>query len=202
MSLQRAPLYNALAELNFMYDVVLLSRLDDNSLAGYKAIVIPDVPWTDENQLRVIERYRKAGGQVLTVGSSEELRKIASATLPGSLCQDIQKQSVREDFRRELLKLSGDPLVMVQGAGFVIANLVRKQGTQRVIAHFVNYGQAADNVNVRLNLAGAVKQVDPKSIRLLSPDNVPRQLKDVSVNEATVTFTMPRIDVYDVVVVN
>jgi len=202
MSLQRAPLYNALAELNFMYDVVLLSRLNDNSLAGYKAIVIPDVPWTDENQLRVIERYRKAGGQVLTVGSSEELRKIASATLPDSLCQDIQKQPVRDDFRRELLKLSGDPLVTVQGAGFVIANLVRKQGTQRVIAHFVNYGQAADNVNVRLNLAGVVKQVDPKSIRLLSPDNVPRQLQDVSVNEATVTFTMPRIDVYDVVVVN
>jgi hypothetical protein len=185
-----------------MYDVVLLSRLDDSSLSGYKAIVIPDVPWTDENQLRVIERYRKAGGQVLTVGSSEQLRKIASATLPDSFCQDIQKQPVRDDFRRELLKLSGDPLVTVQNAGFVIANLVRKQGTRRVIAHFVNYGQAADNVTVRLNLAGVVKQVDPKSIRLLSPDNVPRQLQDVSVNEAKVTFTMPRIDVYDVVVVN
>ena len=202
MSLPRAPLYNALAELNFMYDVVLLSRLSDNSLANYKAIVIPDVPWTDENQLRIIEKYKKAGGQILTVGSSEDLRKIASATLPASLCREIQKQPVKEEFRRELLKLSGDPLVAVQGPGFVITNLVRKQKTGRVIVHLVNYGEAADNVSVRLNLAGAVKKIDPKSIRLLSPDNVSKQVKDVSVNGTSVAFTIPRIEVYDVVAID
>jgi hypothetical protein len=202
MSLKRAPLYNALAELNFMYDVVLLSRLNDSSLAGYKALVIPDVPWTDENQLRVIQKYKQAGGQVLTVGSSEELRKIASAVLPASLCNDIQKQPVREEFKRELLKISGEPLVAIQNAGYVIANLVRKQGSEKVFAHFVNYGPAAESVNVRLNLAGVVQRINPKNLRLLSPDNVAKELKDVSVNGAAVTFTIPKIEVYDVVAIN
>ena len=130
------------------------------------------------------------------------MRKIASATLPASLCREIQKQPVKEEFRRELLKLSGDPLVAVQGAGFVITNLVRKQKTGRVIVHLVNYGEAADNVSVRLNLAGAVKKIDPKSIRLLSPDNVSKQVKDVSVNGTSVAFTIPRIEVYDVVAID
>ncbi|MBZ5596665.1 MAG: hypothetical protein LAP39_30865 [Acidobacteriia bacterium] len=202
MSLKRAPLYNALVELNFMYDVVLLSRLSEGSLAGYKAIVIPDVPWTDENQQHVIQRYKQGGGRVLTVGSSEELRKTASTVLPASLAEDIQKQPVRDEFKRELLKLAGDPLVAVQNARYVIANLVRKPGSDRVIAHFVNYGPAAESVNVRLNLAGVVKQINPKNMRLLSPDNVTKELKDVSVNGAAVTFTIPKIEIYDVVAIN
>ena len=39
-------------------------------------------------------------------------------------------------------------------------------------------------------------------MRLLSPDNVAQELKDVSVNGAAVTFTLPKIEVYDVVATN
>jgi hypothetical protein len=39
-------------------------------------------------------------------------------------------------------------------------------------------------------------------MRLLSPDNVAKELKDVSVNGAAVTFTIPKIEVYDVVAIN
>jgi hypothetical protein len=71
-----------------------------------------------------------------------------------------------------------------------------------VIAHFVNYGPAAESVNVRLNLAGVVQRINPKNMRLLSPDNVAKELKDVSVNGAAVTFTIPKIEVYEVVAIN
>ena len=113
-----------------------------------------------------------AGGQVLTVGSSDELRKIASVALPAPLCNDIQKQPVREEFTRELIKLSGGPLVAIQNAGYVIANLVRKKGSEKVIAHFVNYGPPAESVNVRLNLAGVVQRISPKNrlaLRIAKP---------------------------------
>ena len=33
---------------------------------------------------------------------------LASIALPASLCNDIQNQAVREEFKRELLKLSGE----------------------------------------------------------------------------------------------
>jgi hypothetical protein len=39
-------------------------------------------------------------------------------------------------------------------------------------------------------------------MRPLSPDNVAKELKDVSVNRAAVTFTTPNIEVYDVVAIN
>lgn len=202
VSLRRASLYDALVEMNFMYDVVLLSRLNEGSLAGYKAIVIPDMPWMDQNQLRVIQRYKQSGGQVLTVGSSEELKKTASTILPASLIGDIQKQPVRDEFRRALVKLSGEPLVMVQNADYVIANLARKQGSDKLVVHFLNYGPAVGSVNVKLNLAGLVRQINSRSLQLFSPDNVAKELKNVSVKGNVVTFTIPEIDIYDVVTIN
>jgi hypothetical protein len=93
-------------------------------------------------------------------------------------------------------------VITVRNAEYVIANVVRKTATGRVIAHFVNYGPPAENVNVRLNLRGVAKQIDATRVRLLSPDDVSRQLKDVSVRGTELTFTIPRIDVYDVIVMN
>jgi hypothetical protein len=64
------------------------------------------------------------------------------------------------------------------------------------------HAAAAESVNVRLNLAGVVRHINPKNMQLLSPDNVAKELKEVSVNGAAVTFTIPKIEVYDVVAIN
>jgi hypothetical protein len=182
--------------------VVLVSRLNEQSLAGYKAVVLADVTLYDEAQVRMLEKYKQAGGQILAVGSAENLRQLAAVTLPASLLQDIQKQPARDELKQALLKVSGDPQVAIQNADYAISNLVKKKSSGRLVAHFVNYSKPADNVNVKLNLTGVVNKVDPKSIRLLSPDDVSKELKDVSVNGTTVSFTLPRLDVYDVVVIN
>jgi hypothetical protein len=71
-----------------------------------------------------------------------------------------------------------------------------------VIEHFVNYGPAPESVNVRQNLDGVVQRINPKNMRLLSPDNVAKELKGVSVKGAAVTFAIPTIEVYDVVAIN
>jgi len=202
LRLDRAPLYNALGELNFMYDVVLISRLTEQSLAGYKAVVLPDITLYDANEIRILEKYKQAGGQILAVGSAESLRKLANVTLPASVVQDIQKPAAREQFKQAMTQVSGEPQVTLRNAEYVISNLVKKQRSNRVIAHFVNYGKTVDNMAVTLNLAGVVNRVDPQSIRLLSPDSVSRELRNVSVNGTSVSFTVPSLDVYDIVTVN
>jgi hypothetical protein len=156
----------------------------------------------DERQSRWLASYRKAGGQILTVGSTEELRRISSVTMPSSVCQEIRKPVVREEFSRNLLKLSGKPRVAIENGNYVIANLVRKKGTERLVAHFVNYGESANDVAVQLNLEGAVRQVNAASIRLLSPDGVSKQIAGISVRGMEVSFTLPRLEVYDVVIIN
>ncbi len=84
----------------------------------------------------------------------------------------------------------------------MIANLARKHRSEKMIAHFVNYGRAAESVNVGLNLAGVIQRINAKTMRLLSPDNVVKELKDVSVNGAAVTFTIPKVEVHEVVAMN
>ena len=119
-----------------------------------------------------------------------------------SIIADIQKQPVRDEFRQALLKISGNPQVALQNADFAISNLVKKTNSEKVITHFVNYSKTAENVGVKLDLSGVVRKVDPKSIRLLSPDDVSKELKDVVVNGTTVNFTIPKLEVYDVVSIN
>lgn len=69
--------FNTLGEMNLMYDVLLLPRIDTNTLAKYKTIVIPDIPYVNERQLKVIEDYKKGGGKIYTIGSSEDLEGLA-----------------------------------------------------------------------------------------------------------------------------
>ena len=51
VTLKRENLYNALAENNVMYDVVLLHRLTPELLSRYKTIIIPNIPWVDADQI-------------------------------------------------------------------------------------------------------------------------------------------------------
>ena len=39
-------------------------------------------------------------------------------------------------------------------------------------------------------------------MRLLSPDNVAEELRDVSVNGAAATFAIPKIEVYDIAAIS
>jgi len=65
--------------------------------------------------------------------------------------------------------------VTVEGARYVAANLVRKQNQKRFILHLVNYDRPVQNVDVKVNLDGIADGIDPASLRLYSPDSVPRQ---------------------------
>ena len=202
VSLKRVPLYNALAEMNLMYDVLLLPRIDMDMLKRYKAIVIPDIPWVDKPQLKVIEDYKKGGGKIYTIGSSENLKRLATVYSPPSVCQEIEKETTRKEFLNNIEKLSGEPLITLKGAKYVIANIVKKKGTDRIILHFVNYSESVENVRVQVNLEGFVDRISKENIRLLSPDQVPKEVKGLSIKGKKVEFTIPKLEIYNVVVIN
>jgi len=202
VSLERVPLYNALAEMNVMYDVLLLPRIDASTLAKYKAIVIPDIPYVDERQLKVIEDYKRGGGKIYTVGSSMDLKRLATVYSPPSICQEIQMQATRKEFLNNLQKLSPEPLIALENAKYVIANAVRKKGADRIILHLVNYSKPVENVKVKVNLEGFVNRINRESIRLLSPDSIPQEIKGVSVEGRKIKFIMPKLDIYSIAVIN
>ncbi|HET7209669.1 MAG TPA: hypothetical protein VFI95_24065 [Terriglobales bacterium] len=202
VNLKRDNLYNALAENNVMYDVVLLHRLTPDLLAKYKAIVIPNIPWIDNDQLAIIRSYKQSGGKIYTIGSTWDLRELADIQSPAAMLEDAQHDNGRRELIANLDRLSGEQVIKIEGANYVAANVVRKSNSGRVIVHFVNYHKPLKDVHVSMNLDGVVDRIDSGRIQMLSPDGVARQVKAVSVAGTRVEFLVPELDVYDVVTIN
>lgn len=202
VSLKRDNLYKALAEMNVMYDVVLLHRMTPELLASYKAVVIPNIPYMDADQLSAIRAYRQSGGKVYTIGSNRELENLADLRSPASMLESVQNETGRRDLMENLEQLSGEQLVRIHETKYVAANLVRKTNSDRLILHVVNYHTPLKNVRVSVNLEGIAKKVDAKRIRLYSPDREAMDLVATSVRGNSVEFVLPELDVYDVVTIN
>ncbi|OPZ77970.1 MAG: hypothetical protein BWY77_01595 [bacterium ADurb.Bin431] len=114
----------------------------------------------------------------------------------------LGEENARTELARELQQLEGDPLVTLTDAPYVAANLVRKNGTNRFILHLVNYDKPLRNVRVRLDLTGFSKKIDRKKIHCLSPDleaSIPVQ---ATAKGSLLEFTLPSLEVYNVVVIN
>ncbi len=202
VTLKRTNLYNALAESNVMYDVVLLHRLTPELLAPYRAVVIPNIPWVDESQMAAIRAYKAAGGKIYTIGSSRELRQLADVQSPAAVLEEVQYAKGRQEFITKVNQLAGQQVVTLHGTNYVAANVVKKTDSDRVILHFVNYHVPLKNVRVTVDLNGAIKQIDQKRIQLFSPDGGTKPIEIVSVRGTQVEFVLPELDVYDVVAIN
>src|SRR5690242_4480366 len=160
VSLKRDNLYNALAEMNVMYEIVLLHRLTPELLSAYKMIVVPNIPYMDAGQIAAIRAYKEKGGKIYTIGSSRELRELTDVQSPASMLDEAQNQSGRRELLAKLNQLSGEQVVTITGTQYVAANVVRKTDSDRVILHFVNYHTPLTNVHVSVNLDGVLKRID------------------------------------------
>jgi hypothetical protein len=202
VQLEREPIYDALVEMNVMYNVLLLPRISKEILSRYETIIISDLPWVTEEQMSLIRDYKGSGGKIFTIGSSVELKELSDAYLPAAVVRNIGNAKVRTNFLNRLRKLTGEPLISLSNAPYALANVVSKKGTDRIILHFVNYARTARNVRVRVDLDGRIEELDRNKIILLSPDDVPLDLKNISIKGRKLEFTLPELAIYSVVVIN
>lgn len=202
VTLKRTNLYNALAERNVMYEIVLLHRLTPELLSGYKVVVIPNIPWMDADQIEALRTYKKSGGKIYTIGSSRELVELADVQSPASTLETMENENGRQELLAKIEQLSGEQVITIPGTSYVVANVVRKTDSDRVIVHFVNYNTPLKNVRVSLNLEGVLKQIDAKRIKVFSPDGDAQAIEVSPVRGSKVEFVLPQLDVYDVVVIN
>ena len=202
VSLKRDNLYNALAEMNVMYDVVLLHRLTPELLSPYKLIVIPNIPYMDADQIAALRTYKEKGGKIYTIGSSRELRELADVQSPASMLDEAQDQSGRRELLVNINQLSGEQIITIPGSEYVAANVVKKTDNDRIILHFVNYNTPLKNVRVSVNLDGVARRIDSKRIQLFSPDGGTADIVVASVRGTRVELVLPKLDVYDIVTIN
>ena len=202
VALRRESLYKALAEMSVMYDVLLLHHVTPELLSRYKAIIVTDIPWLDSNQWSALEAFKQGGGKLYTIGSAKKIRDISDLVSPADLFGKLGERAARKELSESLRRLEGEPLVTVEGARYVAANLVRKQNQKRFILHLVNYDRPVQNVDVKVNLDGIADGIDPASLRLYSPDSVPKTVKVMKAGDKSVEFQVPELDVYSIITIN
>ena len=201
-SIKRIQLYNALIEMNIMFDILLLPKLTPTMLAGYDVIIVPDIPWLNEKELAAVKAYQERGGKLYVMGSSTDLQKLATVTAPAYLCHNTQQNEVQQEFLSKMNELLPHRIIQLQNGEYVLANVVRKTGSDQIIVHFVNYLSPLKNVGVKLNLEGVVDSVDKDKIKFFSPDLVESQLNSVEVSDKNIEFIIPELEIYDIVTIN
>jgi hypothetical protein len=202
VSLKRDAFYTALSEKNIMYDVVLLHRLNSaDLLKDYKTIIVPNISWINSEQLEALENYKKTGGKIYTIGSSPELQKIADIISPSAIFASFNTVDGRQELLKNISSLAGEPLISLKDSRYVAANVANKRETDKYILHFVNYDKPISNFQVKFNLSGFSDKVSA-NIHLFSPDDVPKEVKNIVIHNNTISFTLPSLDIYDVVVIN
>lgn len=201
-SVKRTQLYNAMIEMNIMYDVLLLPKLSPEMLAEYDVIIVPDIPWFKEEQLASIRAYKENGGKLFVMGSSEDVQKLATVKAPEYLCHNTHQSNIQKEFLGQLNELLPQRIIQLDNAEYVLANVVQKTDNDQVVIHLVNYLKRLKNIEVNLNLEGIVKNINKEKISIYSPDEVSLELGKVSANDKQLKFVVSELAIYNMIVIN
>jgi hypothetical protein len=201
-SVKRTQLYNALIEMNIMFDVLLLPKLTPDRMARYDVIIVPDLPFLEEEQLAAVSAYKEHGGKVYVMGSCAALQELATINAPAEYCHNTQTSEVRKEFSKQMDQLLSRRIISFGNTEYVLANVVQKTDSNQIIIHLVNYLSTIKKLKVKLDLDRIAIKIDQDKVRIYSPDGVPKQLEEIAVTGHQVTFVVPELNIYHVVVIN
>ncbi|MFZ1289898.1 MAG: hypothetical protein WAR79_07400 [Melioribacteraceae bacterium] len=201
VSLKRDNLYNTLAEMNVMYEVILLHRLNDiQMLKNYKTLIIPNITWVDNSLVDIIKQFKKNGGKIITIGSSLELRNLADVQMPTSVFNDMDAKEGRKNLVNKITEVTGSNIISIERpSDFIAANIVHKRGTNRYLIHFVNYDNPVKNVKVKVDFANIAKGIEANSVKLYTPDKITPEVKEVKIKNNILEFTLSDLKIYNIV---
>jgi len=161
------------------FETKVLAHLDKGvPLDQFKVLVMPaDLPKLTDEQKAQLNAF-KAGGGVIIRAEKAELGIAARAEAA-----------------------AGGPRLSLEPRGYVLGQLTRKPDGQTLILHLLNYDHQAptENVKVRLELSGLVRDLSRWEVKVLSPDAAQPQLAGLSVRGSVSEFTLRRIEHYTAV---
>ncbi len=151
-------------------------------------------------RLAAVRAYKKGGGKIYTIGSTAELQQLADLISPTELFTTLKEKSGRKILLNNIGQLTGDQIISIQGSPHVVANVVHKRGTDHYIIHVVNYDQPVKNIQIKINLDGFVENLAGE-VQLFTPDAVSAIPVNVQTSENSISFILPELDIYNVVVI-
>jgi hypothetical protein len=173
------PLVDEFLKQSVLFETKVLAHLDKGvPLDQFKVLVLPPgLPKLSAEQTARLNRFTAEGGVIIRAGKSE----------PGIAA------------RAEAA--AGGPRLSLEPRGYVLGQLTRKSDCSTLILHLLNYDHhaPAQNVKVRLELSGLVRDLSRWELKIFSPDVVQPGLAGLSLHGSVAQFTLGRIEHYTVV---
>jgi Glycoside-hydrolase family GH114 len=173
------PLADEFLRQSVFFETKVLAHLDKGvPLDRFKVLVmLSNLPRLNREQKSRLDKFTAGGGVIIRAGKAE----------PGI--------AARAEAAAEGARLSLEP------RGYVLGQLTRKPDGRTLILHLLNYDSQtpAENVKVRLDLRGLVKDLSRWEVKVLSPDAGEPQFDGLSLHGSVCEFTLGQIDHYTVV---
>ena len=174
IALISAEPHNALADeflkQSVFFETKVLAHLDKGvPLERFEVLVTPaDLPKLSAEQKARLNRFTAEGGVIIRAGKSE----------PGIAA------------RAEAA--AGGPRLSLEPRGYVLGQLTRKSDGSTLILHLLNYDHhaPAQNVKVRLELSGLVRDLSRWELKIFSPDAAQPGLAGLSLHGNVAQFTL------------
>jgi Glycoside-hydrolase family GH114 len=173
------PLADEFLKQSVFFETKVLAHLDKGvPLDRFKVLVmLSNLPRLNREQKSRLDKFTAGGGVIIRAAKAE----------PGI--------AARAEAAAEGARLSLEP------RGYVLGQLTRKPDGRTLILHLLNYDSQtpAENVKVRLDLRGLVKDLSRWEVKVLSPDAGEPQFDGLSLHGSVCEFTLGQIDHYTVV---
>jgi hypothetical protein len=196
-------LYDLLAKNSVLFDLRLLTVLEESQLGSYAAVVLPAsvelTPW----QTEMLRRYKSKGGRIYVLGSEGERASLATVSSPDAVFRDLPGSAAsQKEILEKLRSLAPDALSLsVAGAPHVLGNITRLGSKKGLAIHLLNYAPApVSGVRVRVNLDQEFRPLAGAQPRLVTPDGATGGIGPLRRASSAVEFTLNILDNYAVVV--
>lgn len=201
VSLKRDNLYNTLAEKSVMYEVILLHDLNNMAVINkYQTLIFPNIPWISEDVLTLIKKFKKNGGKIINIGSTEELKRLADVQLPTSIFNKLTEFNGRKNFVSKIGEVTGSKIISIKSPSeYIVGNIVHKRGSNRYFLHFVNYSEPIKNVKINVDMKNVTKTINANSLKIFTPDRINPKLINIKYDSNKLEFTMSGLDIYNIV---
>jgi hypothetical protein len=161
------------------FETKVMAHLDKGvPLDQFKVLVMPaDLPKLNAEQKARLDAFTTGGGVIIRAGKPESgIVAQAEAAAKG-------------------------PRLTLEPRGYVLGQLTRKTGGRTFILHLLNYDHhvPAENVKVRLDMNGLVKDLSRWKVKVLSPDSAQPQFTAITPHGSVSEFTLAQIEHYTVV---
>ena len=196
------PVFDFLARHNILYDIKIADKVSEKDLASYRGLMAPFYDSLTSDQQAMIHRYQAAGGNVYGITDSAGLGTLkaetSSAATLNSLASDAAAQ---KQVLGKIASLTGDGTsVILEGAGYVLANITAVEGRNQLVLHLLNYAsKPAVNVHMSLTLGSEFARLQGYKPALASPDHGVLTLRNVTWKGRNLKFTLPLLNTYTVV---